>query len=474
VDNGSLLLKGVRKYILSDRDFDNFELSLQWRVAPGGNSGILFHCVNDGPDLHQYSPEYQIVDNAAMTKAIELAGSVFALYAAPPEAVRAVGEWNDSRLVVEGKRVKHWLNGRKVVEYELGSPDFLARVARSSFQKDAFAQRSSGAIALQGWIGSAWFQNVKIRRLSPGSLVGADGKWKLSPGAPPPAIAPFDEKKAKEHQAAWAKHLGVPLEITNSMGMKLVLIPPGEFMMGSPKELIEEELGTHSEGWYTKYLPSEGPRHRVRITRAFWLGAYDVTQEEYERVMGANPSEFSASGNGKDKVAGRDTKHHPVEMVSWEDTTEFCVRLSNLPEEKAAGRRYRLPTEAQWEYACRAGTTTRWYCGDDEAALDECAWYHKNSGDMTQPVGQKRPNGWGLYDMHGNVWQWCADWHGADYYAKSSADDPSGPPEGSHHANRGGSWRHPPWQCRSAIRHDLPGSRHGSLGFRVSLVLADK
>jgi serine/threonine-protein kinase len=307
-----------------------------------------------------------------------------------------------------------------------------------------------------------------------GSLVGADGKWKLSPGAPPPAIAPFDEKKAKEHQAAWAKHLGVPLEITNSMGMKLVLIPPGEFMMGSPKELIEEELGTHSEGWYTKYLPSEGPRHRVRITRAFWLGAYDVTQEEYEWVMGANPSEFSASGNGKDKVAGRDTKHHPVEMVSWEDTTEFCVRLSDLREEKAAGRRYRLPTEAQWEYACRAGTTTRWYCGDDEAALDECAWYHKNSGDMTQPVGQKRPNGWGLYDMHGNVWQWCADWHGADYYAKSPADDPSGPPEGSHHANRGGSWRHPPWQCRSAIRHDLPGSRHGSLGFRVSLVLADK
>ena len=131
---------------------------------------------------------------------------------------------------------------------------------------------------------------------------------------PPPAVAPFDAKKAKEHQEAWAKHLGVPVEITNSIGMKLVLIPPGEFEMGSPKELIEEELkAPDDDQWYKERLPGEGPQHRVRITRPFYLGVYAVTQEEYQRVMGTNPSEFSATGKGKDKVAGQDTKRFPVE-----------------------------------------------------------------------------------------------------------------------------------------------------------------
>ncbi len=197
-----------------------------------------------------------------------------------------------------------------------------------------------------------------------GSLIGPDGKWKLPPGAPSPAIAPFDATKAKEHQAAWAKHLGVPVEITNSIGMKLVLIPPGEFEMGSPPELIEEELKTapkDDKSYLVEHLPGEGPRHHVRITRPFYLGMYPVTQEEYQRVMGASPSEFSTTGKSKDKVAGQDTKRFPVETVSWSDSDEFCSRLSEMAEEKSAGRRYRLPSEAQWEYACRAGSTGRWF-----------------------------------------------------------------------------------------------------------------
>ena len=281
---------------------------------------------------------------------------------------------------------------------------------------------------------------------------------------PPLAVAPFNEKTAKQHQARWAKYLHVPVVQTNSIGMKLVLIPPGEFQMGSPKELIEEELRLHGDdGWYRDHLPGEGPQHRVRITKPYWLGATDVTQEEYQRVMGSNPSKFQ--GDPK----------RPVEQVSWDDAVEFCRRLSELPGEKAAKRRYGLPTEAQWEYACRAGTTTRWYSGDDEARLGDVAWFNRNAGGQTHPVGQKRANAWGLYDMHGNVWEWCQDWYDEDYYAKSPTDDPAGPPGGSYRVVRGGGWDYPAWYCRSAYRNNFgPGYRYYGLGFRVSQVLADK
>jgi formylglycine-generating enzyme required for sulfatase activity len=186
-------------------------------------------------------------------------------------------------------------------------------------------------------------------------------------------------------------------EITNSIGMKLVLIPKGTFTMGSP----ENEAGR---------IEDEG-EHQVTISRDYYLGVYEVTQEQYEQVMGTNPSYFQG-----DHVAERDPKtgvvkeidssNHPVEQVSWEDAVEFCERLSELPEEKAAGRVYRLPTEAEWEYACRAGTNTKYSFGDDEGQLGDYAWFEANSGG-THPVGQKQPNAWGLYDTHGNVFEWC-------------------------------------------------------------------
>ena len=131
--------------------------------------------------------------------------------------------------------------------------------------------------------------------------------------------------------------------------------------MGSPKEIIDEELKTPGiEGWYKERLPGEGPQHQVRITKPFYMGIYEVTQEEYQRVMGVNPSEFSATGKGKAKVGGQETKRFPVENVSWDDAVDFCRKLSDFPQEKAAGRTYRLPSEAQWEYACRAGSTGRY------------------------------------------------------------------------------------------------------------------
>jgi formylglycine-generating enzyme required for sulfatase activity len=196
--------------------------------------------------------------------------------------------------------------------------------------------------------------------------------------------------------------------------------------------------------------------NQVTLTQPFYLGIYEVTQEQYERVMGENPSELKAAQN-------------PVDTVSWNDAVDFCRRLSELPEEKAAGRVYRLPTEAEWEYACRAGTTTDYSFGDDESELGDYAWYHDNSGKTTLPVGQKKANPWGLYDMHGNVWEWCQDWY-ADDLPEGAVTDPTGPVGGSDRVLRGGSWLHYAYYCQSALRRRrAPDYRYYYFGFRVLL-----
>jgi len=291
--------------------------------------------------------------------------------------------------------------------------------------------------------------------------------WTLPAGAPPPAIAPFDAAKAKEHQADWAKYLGVQVETTNSIGMRFMLIPPGEFDMGSTEaevaKLLEQAKATNQESWYIERLPSEAPKHRVRITKPFYLAASEVTQAQYERVMGSNPSKFKEDTN------------YPVEMVNWDEASAFCGKLGELPEERSRQRAYRLPTEAEWEYSCRAGTTTTWYSGDDEAGLKEIAWYSANAGykTHTHPVCQKTPNAWGLYDMHGNVWELSQNWW-SDYHAAPPLDDPAGPGAGSYRVYRGGSWNNVAGFCRSAYRSSgTPGNRDFSLGFRVAFSSVD-
>ncbi|MCY2992247.1 MAG: formylglycine-generating enzyme family protein [Planctomycetota bacterium] len=279
--------------------------------------------------------------------------------------------------------------------------------------------------------------------------------------APALAVAPFDEKKAKGLQIQWSKHLKVPVEQTNSIGLKLVLIPPGEFGMGSTPEevaqILEEGKRENAAGWYLDRVSREAPKHRVKITKPFYLGLYEVTQTQYEQVLGNNPSKFKGEGS------------RPVESVSWDDAVKFCRRLSELPREQATDAAYRLPTEGEWEYACRAGATTRYSFGDDAAALGQYAWWSRNSQGRTQPVGRLRPNAWGLCDMHGNVWEWCADWWAADYYAKSPTDDPWGPNSGSHRVLRGGASKFDNpvnFQC-TFCNHDLPVNRYEDYGFRV-------
>jgi formylglycine-generating enzyme required for sulfatase activity len=247
--------------------------------------------------------------------------------------------------------------------------------------------------------------------------------------------------------------------LTNSVGMRLVRIPAGEFVMGS---LDGEE--------------DERPAQRVVISRPFYLGAFEVAQGEYQRVMGSNPSWFSAEGPGARSVAGQDASHLPVDMVSWEDAAEFCRRLSDLPAEREGGRVYRLPTEAEWEYACRAAATSSFSTGDALAATQATI---QSSGvrlapeqGMPRPVGSFAPNNFGLYDMHGNVWEWCADWYAADTYRyrPTPAIDPRGPPTGTGRVVRGGDWHFDARACRSANRDFTRATRRDlGNGFRVAL-----
>ena len=242
-----------------------------------------------------------------------------------------------------------------------------------------------------------------------------------------------------------------PKEITNSIGMKLVLIPKGTFMMGSPESDVNRQKNE--------------TQHEVTISKGYYLGVCEVTQAQYEKVIGKNPSSFPVA-----KV-GNENADLPVENVSWDDAVEFCKKLSDLPEEKKAGRVYRLPTEAQWEYGCRAGSKTAYAFDDEEGLLPEYGWFKRNSSDRTHTVGLLEPNAWGLYDMHGNVWEFCSDRYGD--YPKGAVSDPSGPSgpkEGSGRVFRGGSWGLGAARCRSAFRDwDAPSIRGSFLGFRVAL-----
>ncbi len=254
---------------------------------------------------------------------------------------------------------------------------------------------------------------------------------------------------AAEPKEAVSKAKSPRKELTVDLGkgvkLEMVLIPAGEFLMGSPDSDRDA-------------FPREKPQHRVRIARPFYLGKYLVTQEQWEAVMGGNPSRFKGPKN-------------PVEKVSWDDCPKFLGKL-NAKAGPGAGK-FQLPREAQWEYACRVGSKTKYCFGDDETRLGDYAWYRKNSGNMTHPVGEKKPNGWGLYDMHGNVWEWCQDWWKDGAYKEPPVDGPTGAV--SLRVLRGGGWDAPATYCRSAFRGGgVPGIRDDFRGLRVSRVPADK
>jgi len=267
--------------------------------------------------------------------------------------------------------------------------------------------------------------------------------------------------RAHATPAATAERLRL---LTNSIGMKLTLIPPGEFLMGS--SVSAEEIDRRFPGGKVEWYEDEHPQHLVRLTRPFYLGMHQVTVSDLRRFVdatGYKDREWSDIKGLSWKTTGFDQQEtHPVTCVSWDDAMAFCDWLS-----REEGRTYRLPTEAEWEYACRAGSTTLWCFGDDESSLGEYAWYGANSEGKTHPVAEKKPNAWGLYDMYGNVWEWCSDWYGA--YQSTAVDDPTGAGAGLLRVDRGGGWGSDARGCRSADRHvGTPGDRSDYLGFRVA------
>ena len=229
-------------------------------------------------------------------------------------------------------------------------------------------------------------------------------------------------------------------EFTNSIGMRFIYIQPGEFTMGSNES------------------DNERPPHLVRITRPFYLGMFPVMQDEYLALTGGNPSHFK--GN-----------RCPVETISWDDAKLFCEKMSQLRAESKRDLTFRLPTEAEWEYACRAGSTDKWCFGNNTSLLDEYAWFDVNAEGRTHPVGEKVPNAWGLHDMHGNVSEWCKDGYASDYYKSSPTDDPCGVSMARHRTYRGGGWNLGALSCRSANRGaNTPDSQRHYIGFRVAAV----
>ena len=253
-----------------------------------------------------------------------------------------------------------------------------------------------------------------------------------------------DAAAVKKHMTPAQLALGDP--VVNSVGMVLVPIPAGEFRMGSP----DSDPGAK---------PREKPQHLVKITKPFYLCVYEVTQQQYEKVMGTRPWQ------GKRYV--QEGHDYPASFVSWHDAVEFCRKLS-----EKEGVEYRLPTEAEWEYACRAGTTRNYSFGDDASKLGQYAWYKKNTWNVGEKyahrVGQKLPNPWGLYDMHGNVWEWCQDCY-APYGNEKDISDPMGPTQGEYRLLRGGSFLDQASIVRSADRnYDQPAIRSGNNGFRPS------
>jgi uncharacterized protein (TIGR02996 family) len=255
--------------------------------------------------------------------------------------------------------------------------------------------------------------------------------------------------------------------LRNSFGMLFVLIPPGTFRMGSPPQ-------------ETDRFTDEGPERAVRISWAFYLGAYPVTQAEYEAVVGHNPSHFRANGAGGERVGDADTRRHPVENLSCDNAVRFCRALADAPEEKSAHRVYRLPSEAEWEYACRAGISGMGPFHFGRSLSSTQANFdgrHPYGGAppgpylrVTTPVGAYPPNAFGLFDMHGNVSEWCSDWFAEDYYRSGQDVDPRGPEQGEYGVLRGGAWSDDGKYCRAAFRYDRP-PHEGRNDFGARVVL---
>lgn len=480
---------GSFNWLLTDREYGDFILRCEYVLDAGANSGIAVLAQPDDTrvleiqisDVGTYptggfwsSPH--INDPRSWTKP-DLTGKD-----------RPPGELNQFEMTLKSRVLTVSLNGSEVSRYQL---------AEMASQPDSFPslQRTSGRIGLQAQSKQVKFYNLRIAELSPAATLKAKSNelksYEWPAKTPRSAIAPFDSLTASRHQQEWAEHLKIPVNFTNKLGMKFRLIPPGEFIMGSTTDEIERSLDAIQEfgsnALWSECVRNESPQHKVVITRPFYMAICEVTQDEFQQVMGRNSSYFSPEGPGKDRVKGVDSNRFPVDRVSWNDANEFCKRLNlmefpgtkpNASTTTSAGTvGYRLPTEAEWEFATRAGTTTRHWRGDDDAALSPAEWYRDNAGARTHAVAELPSNPFGLYDTLGNVFEWVQDAWAPGYYQESTGKlsiDPIGPlNSGSERIFRGGDWYTRPILCRAAHRRAADASQtEHIIGFRIVLPCA--
>jgi len=468
VEHGVLIGKGpATSHLYTERgDYRDFHVRIEAQIHEGGNSGLYGRCTF-GPRWPANKPNFpvgyeaQILDGPGDTQT----GSLYITDRGKPvvhvtEALVPTGEWFTEELLVEGDRIRVIVNGKTTADYVDARPINQGHIALQLHDAKTKVE----------------FRKIEVRELGR-SAPPATGM--TQPAAPAILAAPFDGAAAIAIQQLWAERLKAPVEATNSIGMHLRLVPPGEFRMGGSRNSDEQ------------------PEHDVAITRPVYVGTYEVTKGEFtnfasatkyktqaETVGGAwwmedlpKTRQWYSSRNLTFRDAGFTQEvSHPAVEISWDDAQAFCAWLS-----RQEGRHYRLPTEAEWEYFCRAGTTTAAYGGDTEATLTTIgnvadatagrkfsAWKVVPSSDgflYTSPAGMFRPNNFGLFDTIGNVKEWCSDWYAADYYAKSPKDDPSGPAAGKSHAVRGGSFTEVPYAARRW--HSTSDHRAFDCGFRV-------
>ncbi len=418
------------------------------------------------------------------------------------DPAKPVGQWNTLTIRVEGRLLTATLNGRTIQDADLARLQIINST-------HAGLKRTTGRIALQHWDKPrVEFRNIRIRELiaeSPGGTAAAavsiDPVVHTIESAPGPAgtpplsdddspglaLAPFDVAAARRHQRAWAEYLGVPEEFTNSIGMRFRLIPPGEFVQGisdqQHEQLKQEAAALRLPPWYADSLATSTPQHRVRISRPYYMAVTEVTQEQFETVMGHNSSTFAANSSHEGKVRGIDTRGFPVDTVQWFAAVDFCSRLSEREQRESAHQGnsrvftvagYRLPTEVEWEFACRGGTETRWWWGNQLNRSARLEWFGHNSGGRPHVVGTGQPNPFGLYDMHGNCWEWCQDW--SQPFSSRQWDevtvDPVGPLTGQLRVTKGGAYLVPAEIGASFHRGtSFPNRKDGEMAFRVVLTV---
>jgi serine/threonine protein kinase/formylglycine-generating enzyme required for sulfatase activity len=451
-------------HLYTDRDdFRDFHLRVEARINRGGNSGIMGRATF-GPKWPPNKPLWPLAYEGQIYVGPK-DGKTGSLYLADQGAVVrlkespiAADEWFTEELIVEGNRIIVKVNGTTTADYvDTRRPLDVGHIALQHHDAQTIVE----------------FRKVEVRELGAAAPIG---------GAPHQGdvgilIAPFDESAAKSAQQVWSERLKVPVEVVNSIGMRLRLVPPGKFRMGGKQ---------YADQW---------PEHDVEITHPLFVGACEVTKGEFLKFESASGYKTrSEKTNGAWQIENtvkarkwyssrkrtlldpgfQQEPNHPVVIVTWDDVQAFCAWLSNKES-----RKYRLPTEAEWEYFCRAGTSTQSYAGegsrtligniaDASASQKFPAWSASTSTDgfvYTSPAGQFRPNNFGLFDTIGNVNEWCADWYAADYYASSPEKDPPGPADGTKHVARGGSFTEKPY---AADRHHYtPDHRAFDCGFRV-------